>query len=324
MTIFHLFAIASVIAAQRGGHQVVKARSTDHLPTKSKGKTKEGVADILTLGDQMSNQAMVNTMLYTFPGLRVVSEENLPVDTGDNENDSSNPVHFSKSLMESEEFAVLPDDIRLLADELVVWIDPLDATKEYAEGLTSFVTTMVCVARKGEPLIGVIHQPFANETYWATKFGVDRKLLRLARKRNDSILPTTHRDSSSGSSSSNGSAYRVVISRSHKGDIESHVQQSSLKLQLIEAAGSGFKTLELLKGEADIYLHKTYIKKWDICAPNALINFASSGHMGPLHAAHGPINYDFESHAVHKNGIFATVNTQLVKQHEAIVSALGL
>lgn len=302
---------------------MIKARSGDDLQKKSKGKTKEGVADILTLGDQMSNQAMVNTMLYSFPGLRVVSEENLPMDTGDNDKESNNPVYFSKSLMDSDEYAVLPDDIPLLADELVVWIDPLDATKEYAEGLTNFVTTMVCVARKGEPLIGIIHQPFVNETYWATKFGVDRKLLQLARKRNDTLISGTLQASSPGSSSSDDS-YRVVISRSHKGDIEAHVKQSSLKLQLIEAAGSGFKTLELLKGEADIYLHKTYIKKWDICAPNALLNFASSGHMGPLHNDQGPINYDFESHAVHKNGIFATAKSQLVKQHEKIVSALGL
>ena len=38
--------------------------------------------------------------------------------------------------------------------------------KEYTENLRHFVTTMVCVAINGVPVIGIIHKPFEKLTAW--------------------------------------------------------------------------------------------------------------------------------------------------------------
>ncbi len=33
----------------------------------------------------------------------------------------------------------------------------------------------------------------------------------------------------------------------------------------------GYKTIQLIEDKADVYLHLTTIKKWDICAPQAIL-----------------------------------------------------
>lgn len=240
---------------------------------------------------------MVNSLLYTFPGIPVISEEHLPM-KGD-----ISPININKAVFDSAQFATIPHEIDLKLDDLVIWIDPLDATKEYSEGLTQYVTTMVCVVQRGEPLIGVIHQPFLMKTYWASKFGIDKKLLSLR----STFMSSADR-------------LRLIISRSHKGDVEKVVNSAIPNATVIEAAGSGFKTLELLKGHADVYLHKTYIKKWDVCAPNAILKYATEGTMTTLNG--GTINYDYESDFVVKGGIFATAKPTLVTVRQKFADQL--
>ena len=61
---------------------------------------------------------------------------------------------------------------------------------------------------------------------------------------------------------------RVIVSLSHAGSV-TDVAQSAFKdkeVTVTPAGGAGYKTLELVHGNQDIYVHTTLIKKWDICA----------------------------------------------------------
>lgn len=56
-----------------------------------------------------------------------------------------------------------PDNISAVKDnEIVVWVDPLDGTSEYTQGLLDHVTVLIGVAVRGKAVGGVIHQPFYN------------------------------------------------------------------------------------------------------------------------------------------------------------------
>lgn len=77
---------------------------------------------------------------------------------------------------------------------------------------------------------------------------------------------------------------------------------------------SGFKTLQVIKGNADAYVHVTRIKKWDICAGDAIIN-AVKGTMTTLYNTH----VDYSSSGSEKNdeGLLATLN-----EHDKFLKAL--
>ena len=45
-------------------------------------------------------------------------------------------------------------------EKAVVWIDPLDGTKDFCNGNLSAVTVLIGLAIDGVPKIGVVHNPF--------------------------------------------------------------------------------------------------------------------------------------------------------------------
>lgn len=258
----------------------------------TKGKTKEGKDEFVTAGDFKSHEIITSGLKAGWPNLRYQSEE------------TDNNIVRSK-VPDKHNFDVAKvknRDEEVPLSEITVWIDPLDATQEYTEGKTDrsllkYVTVMVCIVVKDNPVAGVIHQAFEDKTYWAwVNHGVSNSVNELLdnRKNQQSLRKGT----------------KIVISRSHSGDARKFISKvfpnTTDNLVFVdEAAGSGYKVLEVLKGVDDVYFHLTLIKKWDLCAGNALLN-AVNGAMTTR--KDDDIDYSLDEDPKNKHGIVAALH----------------
>ncbi|KAH9504619.1 Inositol monophosphatase 3 [Bulinus truncatus] len=277
----------SIDLAQRGGQQVkeIYLKHPDKMDETVKGKTKEGADEMLTNGDLESHRAIFYGFSKIYPSIKIYSEEhdNKPVDF--------NQIHSVKTKLDEVE-EIIKSDQSIPVSRITIWIDPLDATQEYTESLTQYVTTMVCIVVDGEPKIGVINVPFQGETYWAWYGYGHSKNLKQA----------------DGAETGDFQKHRIIVSRSHQGDIEKVAKSAFDNVEIIPAGGAGYKTLEVIKGSASAYTHMTLIKKWDICAGNAILN-AVGGKMTTLDGDY--IDYSPNLKVQNERGLLATVNSKL-------------
>ncbi|XP_071477997.1 Golgi-resident adenosine 3',5'-bisphosphate 3'-phosphatase-like [Diadema antillarum] len=275
---------ASIQLAERGGVVVKAIRDSHRLNEASKGKTKEGMNNPVTDGDMKSHEAIVSGFKKSFPSVFVVSEEH---EKKEFNMENVKPVNKDIPIVSK----VIQTDEKIPSGDITVWVDPLDATQEYTEDLLQYVTTMVCVAVKGRPVIGVIHKPFLEEgpkTSWAwVGKGHAPHLQEI--KYDANILKSP----------------RIIVSRSHAGDVEKVAKTTfGESTEVIPAGGAGFKVMSLLEGKADAYVHVTLIKKWDICAGNAILQEMNS-KMSTLEG--GVIDYDRYDDPKNPDGLLATI-----------------
>ena len=75
-----------------------------------------------------------------------------------------------------------------------------------------------------------------------------------------------------------------------------------------------------MSGKVTAYVHKTAIKKWDICAGNALLR-AVQGKMTTLNSQ----NIDYSPYGSFKNsdGLLATLGNKEGKLHDLFIKSLA-
>lgn len=160
--------------------------------------------------------------------------------------------HEANALILARLHAARPDDF-VLSEESVddsarcaasrVWIvDPLDGTREYAEGLDDWAAH-IGLAVDGRPRTGAVAVPARGEVYCTDH-------ARAA------LDPLPARP-------------RVVVSRTRAPDIARAVGVA-IGAELVPMGSAGAKAMAVVDGRAEIYLHDGGQYEWDNCAPAAV------------------------------------------------------
>jgi 3'(2'), 5'-bisphosphate nucleotidase len=151
-------------------------------------------------------------------------------------------------------------------------VDPLDGTREYLAGRPDYTVNIALVC-DGRPVLGVVHAPGHDVTYWATEgAGSWRRRGDGAAVRIIAQPPAP------------GAALRVAESRSHRSPASEDVLGAYRVGERI-AIGSSIKFCFVAEGTADCYVRLGPTMEWDVAAGDCVFRCATAdgtSHPSPL------------------------------------------
>ena len=139
--------------------------------------------------------------------------------------------------MLSEEGAADP---KRLAMSRVWIVDPVDGTREYGEARSDWAVH-VALSIDGKPVIGAVAQPDLPATYSTS----------------DCALGDCEGD------------LRILVSRTRPPE-QAERAAAALGARLVGMGSAGAKTMAVVRGEAQAYVHAGGQFEWDSCAPAAV------------------------------------------------------
>ncbi|KAI7799908.1 3'(2'),5'-bisphosphate nucleotidase 1 [Triplophysa rosa] len=249
---------------------------------------KTGPNDLQTLADRLVQKSICASLSKMFPKVTIIGEEDLPAESVE---DDLIEIGLNSVVLQKP----CPNQYtNLKEEELVVWVDPLDGTKEYSEGLLDHVTVLIGIAYGGTAIAGVINQPFYNyqmeagaalgRTLWGVlglgAFGFQLQEVPDGKR----IITTT---------------------RSHSNKLVTSAVQAMDPHDVIKVGGAGNKIIQLVEGKASAYVFASPgCKKWDTCAPEAILH-AVGGKLTDMHG----VGYRYDADVKHMNsaGVLATL-----------------
>ena len=222
--------------AQIAGQEILSAYGTD-VAVRTKAD-----ASPVTEADERAERAILAGLARVAPDTPVVAEE---------------------SVAEGR----VPD----IEGRAFLLVDPLDGTKEFISRNGEF-TVNIALVEDSRPLLGVVHLPVLEETYWSDGDAAWR-LREGKRERIACRRP--------------GDALVVVASRSHR-DAKTDEFLARFKVAKVISAGSSLKFCRIAEGVADLYPRIGRTMEWDIAAGQAVLE-AAGGRVTDLDG--NPLRY---------------------------------
>ncbi|THD25290.1 Bisphosphate nucleotidase 1 [Fasciola hepatica] len=266
----------------------------------------KGVNDLQSKADRDAQRCIVGSLTQAFPGLKVIGEEGTLDDTG-----LASVAELDVDVLKHQ----CPVSYKSISlSDMVVWVDPLDGTKEFTEGLVEYVTILIGVAVGGKPVAGVIAQPFyspdkkqlgdpaaVGSTVTRVIWGLDGLgVFGIKPKKPASDLPYPLNPNAV----KGDHPHVIVTTRSHATSKLASAIESCSPTEILRVGGCGYKVLMLIEGSGHLYLFPSAgAKRWDTCAPEAVLT-AAGGALTDLRGNH----YDYRGMGdpMNHGGIIAT------------------
>ncbi|KAK7104394.1 3'(2'),5'-bisphosphate nucleotidase 1-like isoform X4 [Littorina saxatilis] len=253
------------------------------------GIVEKGKNDFQTEADREAQRCIVASLHRQFPKVLIQGEESLdPAES------------IADDLIETEQSPEVlkqtcpPNLLNVKDEDIVIWVDPVDGTAEYTQGLLDHVTVLIGVSVNGIATGGVIHQPYYNY-----KAGPDAKLGRC-------IWGMVGLGAFGFERQTPPEGLNIITTtRSHSNRAVTEAVESCQPTEVVRVGGAGHKVLLLIEGKAHAYVFASKgCKKWDTCAPEAVLH-AVGGRLTDLLGK--PIPYGANVKFPNASGVLATV-----------------
>lgn len=274
---------ASVAIANHAGNIIREIMRKGNL-----GIVEKGLNDLQTEADRSAQRCIVNSLLKQFPKITVIGEETL--EKIENEDELTINLGNCETIN-----AKCPENLVSVKEEdVVIWVDPLDGTAEYTQGLLDHVTVLIGLAVNGKAVGGIIHQPYYN-------YEKEEDISKLGRTMWGIVGAGAH-----GIENKHPPESKRIIAttRSHSNPIINSTIAALKPDEVLKVGGAGHKVLLLIEGKAHAYVFPSPgCKKWDTCAPEALLH-AFGGRLTDIYGK--PIQYHATVEHVNAGGVLAT------------------